>query len=170
MKDQKGITLISLTIYIISLTFIIAILATVTTFFYKNVKDTQNDIEPLTEFTSFNSYFSQDINNSNIKLQDIGEKTIEGQNNEYEYITLNNVNLENEDSMKYIKYIYVENDKSIYRDIGKDEDENRATMKICRGVENCKFSQELIENNKIKVNIEITIGDKNQTYSYTLNN
>ena len=60
MKNQKGITLISLTIYIIALTVIIAMLSLISTFFYKNVKDSQNDIEPLTEFTNFNSYFSTD--------------------------------------------------------------------------------------------------------------
>lgn len=170
MKNQKGITLIALTIYIIALTFIIAILATVSTFFYKNVNDSTENLEPLTEFTSFNTYFLQDINNESIKIKDVGDTT---QNNkQYKYIILDNVNLSNEDSNKYIKYIYVQNDKAIYRDTGNNSSGDKTTINICRGVDNCTFtlSQQANENNKAQIAINIEINGKTEEYTYTLAN
>lgn len=37
MKSQKGVTLISLTVYIIAFTVLLGIVITVSNFFYKNV-------------------------------------------------------------------------------------------------------------------------------------
>lgn len=170
MKSDKGITMLALTIYVIALTFIIAILATISTFFYKNVNDSVENLEPLTEFTNFNTYFSQDINNENIKIKDVGE--ISQNSKQYKYIVLNNINLSDEDSNKYIKYIYVQNDKSIYRDIGDYNSGDKTTINICKGVDDCTFlsSQEANSNNKVQVTVNITINGKTEEYTYTLAN
>ena len=37
---------------------VIGVLAIITNFFYKNVKDVNVDIDPITQYTTFNSYFS----------------------------------------------------------------------------------------------------------------
>ena len=39
MKSQKGVTLISLTIYVIVMAIVVGILSVITTFFYHNTKD-----------------------------------------------------------------------------------------------------------------------------------
>ena len=65
--------------------------------------------------------------------------------------------------------IYVENDKAIYRDVGEQGNEDKATVKIARDVENCVFSEE-IQNGKSKITVDLTIGSKQQTYTYTVNN
>ena len=72
MKSQRGVTLVSLTVYVIVMAIVVGILATITTFFYKNVNDTNAEIDPLTEYTTFNSYFSDEINHPNIKISKCG--------------------------------------------------------------------------------------------------
>ena len=64
MKQEKGVTLISLTIYVIVMAIVIGVLAIITNFFYKNVKDVNVDIDPITQYTTFNSYFSEEVNHS----------------------------------------------------------------------------------------------------------
>ena len=63
MENQKGITLVSLSVYIIGMMVIIAIVATLTTFFYKNINNIDdNDIS--TDYTKFTKIFSSEINKS----------------------------------------------------------------------------------------------------------
>lgn len=156
MKNQKGVTLISLTIYVIALTVIIAILSVISTYFYKNVNETQDDITPLTEFTNFNSYFTTDANTAHVTYLTTGTE------DNYSYIAL-----VNEDTLEVIKYIYVKQDKVIYRDTGS---ENKATITVARNVTNCEFEESIQENNKTKFIIKLTVGNKNKEYTYNLNN
>lgn len=160
MKNQKGVTLISLTIYVIALTVIIAMLSVISTFFYKNVNDTQDDITPLTEFTNFNSYFTTDANTTHVTYL-----TTRTEDN-YSYVALLN-----EDTLEVIKYIYVVQDKAIYRDTGSEEDGNKATITVARNVTNCEFEIDgQTENNKTKLNITLEVGNTPKTYNYSLNN
>ena len=153
MKKQNGVTLISLTIYVISLTIIITILATISGFFYKNMNDVEVEISPLTELTNFNSYFTGEIEKNNIRVK---------------YCTSEYIIFMDNNTSEDIRYVYVEHDKAIYRDNGEEGEENKATFKIARGVENCTFLEE-IENGKSKITVHLTIGDKNQSYTYILN-
>ena len=58
MKSQKGVTLISLTIYIIAMTIVIAVVSRLTMFFYSNTTDIR-DVDPITEYTTFNTHFQK---------------------------------------------------------------------------------------------------------------
>ena len=162
MKNQKGVTLISLTIYIIALTVIIAMLSLISTFFYKNVKDSQNDIEPLTEFTNFNSYFSTDANTSNMIYLTTGS----GDN--YSYVALVNKDTLNQENPEVIKYIYVSADKTIYRDTGN------TSIAVARNVTQSSFTESAEEqqtnSSKKKITIMLTIGNSSKTYNYSLYN
>lgn len=167
MKNQKGVTLISLTIYVIALTVIIAMLSVISTFFYKNVNDTQDDITPLTEFTNFNSYFTTDANTSNVTYLTTGESEEKDEN----YYTF--VALVNEDNSEIIKYIYVKQDKVIYRDTGTGTEENddKAIITVARNVNDCKFQeQEQLNNNKTKFKITLKVGNNTKDYTYSLDN
>lgn len=160
MKNQKGVTLISLTIYVIALTVIIAILTVISTYFYKNVNDTQDDITPLTEFTNFNSYFTADANTTHVTYLTTGTES------EYSYVAL-----VNEDTLEVIKYIYVPQDNAIYRDTGSEEKRNKATITVARNVTNCQFEKdEQTQNNKTKFNITLKVGNTEKKYNYSLNN
>jgi len=57
MKSQKGITLISLTIYIIALAIVMAVVAVVSNFFYSSINASKAKIDPMTEYVKFNSFF-----------------------------------------------------------------------------------------------------------------
>lgn len=144
MRNQKGVTLISLTIYIIAMAIVIGILATVSTFFYKNIKEVNIDIDPLTEFTTFNSYFSEEVNNSNLRVVECGAT-----DNQQNYIVFSNG----------VQYTYVPENKGIYKN----------KVKICRNIEECTFS-ETIQNGKSVVTVFLKSGGKEREVSYTIKN
>jgi len=113
MKSEKGITLISLTIYIIVMAIVVAVMAILTTFFYKNIKNVEMDIDPITEYTSFNSYFSDEVNHINLKI-------LECKSN---YVVFSNG----------VQYMYIPENKGIYRN----------KVKICNNIEECTFSENI---------------------------
>ena len=78
MKSQKGITLISVTVYILVMAIVIGIIASVTSFFYNNVVNSENVGENAKEFNKFNMVFVQEVNTKGNKIQEINEdeKTI----------------------------------------------------------------------------------------------
>ena len=57
MKSQKGITLITLTIYIIVMVVMVGIIAVVTGAFMKSLQQADFYNDPIAEYTAFNSYF-----------------------------------------------------------------------------------------------------------------
>lgn len=109
MKSQKGITLTSLTVYIIVMTIVISVVAFISTYFYKNVDSLSNDINPLTEYTKFNSFFSDEVNHNNIKILECKEN----------YVAFDNG----------VQYMFVLENKAIYRN----------QIKIAEDIEMCKF-------------------------------
>ncbi len=109
MKSQKGITLTSLTVYIIVMTIVISVVAFISTYFYKNVDSLSNDINPLTEYTKFNSFFSDEVNHNNIKILECKEN----------YVAFDNG----------VQYTFVLENKAIYRN----------QIKIAEDIEMCKF-------------------------------
>ena len=89
LKSEKGVTLTTLVIYIIVLVVALGILATVSTFFYKNVVLIKDSAQYAAEFDKFNASFIKDIkNNSEAKTIVFEDGTT---------------------------YVYSENDKGIYR-------------------------------------------------------
>ena len=109
MKSQKGITLTSLTVYIIVMTIVISVVAFISTYFYKNVDSLSNDINPLTEYTKFNSFFSDEVNHNNIKILECKEN----------YVAFDNG----------VQYMFVLENKAIYRN----------QIKIAEDIEMCDF-------------------------------
>lgn len=146
MKSENGITVISVTIYIIVLTIMIAILASVSSYFYKNTALTNEDIEPITEFTRFNSYFSDEVNHGNLKIVRCDT------NQEESFIIFGND----------VQYIYNKSNKGIFRIINDDK------VKICKYVDSCEFSA-YEQNEKTKINVNITFENgTNKNITYTL--
>lgn len=141
MKSEKGVTLTSLIIYVIGMVMVISIVSVLTTYFYRNIKNVGTNINPITEYTKFNSYFTNEINKNNIKILDCanGEK----QN----YIAFDDG----------VQYTFVKSNEGIYQ--------NEA--KICKGITDCTFEQKMENGNEI-INVKITIGEKEFTNKYTL--
>ena len=74
MKEQKGITLVSLIIYIVVMIIVIAVMGTIITQFYENTNEVQQDTEDILEFNKFNTYFLKEIKTIGNKVDTIGEE------------------------------------------------------------------------------------------------
>lgn len=72
--NNKGITLISLTMYVVGITFVIIAVATLTSFFYNNIVDLRDSTDSLSEFDKFNVAFLKEIKNDEVGIVNI-EKT-----------------------------------------------------------------------------------------------
>lgn len=129
MKSNKGITMISLITYIMGLTIVLALVATLTTFFFKNIsaKDLNSDT---TQYTKFSSIFLEEINNKNNSVVDCKPIT-----DGVSYIIFSSGN----------QYTFNANSKCIYKN----------KIKICENVEICDFSYTFVDSKyKIKVNFK----------------
>lgn len=61
MKNEQGITLIALIVYIILMTFVVASVTTITNSFYNNINEMDKTSESAVAFAKFNMYFINDI-------------------------------------------------------------------------------------------------------------
>ena len=113
MKSQKGITLITLTIYIIVMVAMVGIIAVVTGVFMKSLQEADFNNDPIAEYTAFNSYFSEQVNHPGLKILECKEN----------YIAFDDG----------VQYTFVEENKGIYRN----------QEKICWDIDSCTFSEKI---------------------------
>lgn len=136
MKSEKGVTLISVTIYVIVMAMVVGIMAVISTFFYSNVNDINEVIDPITEFTKLNSYLSEEVNHSNIKILECKDN----------YIVFDNG----------VQYTFVAENKGIYRN----------QVKIAQGVTACSFSETIKNGkNVVEVKVKMGDKERNTTYT-----
>ena len=164
MKGEKGITLISLVIYLIAMVIIIALIASISGYFYKNI-NIKNDTQDMhLQFSRFNSYFTEDINKSNNEIYEIGYIDAEGNKIEdrtqqanfvQHYIMFTSGN-----QYTFIKQ-KVENGKVTYGAIYLDN------VKIASNITNCTFNE--IGEDKKSVEVTIEGNDFIQSITYKLN-
>lgn len=141
MRKQNGITLISVIIYVISMLIVISIIATITTYFYRNINvDNDDNQNFIMKYTKLNTVLSVEINKTGNKIIDVKENSEAGN-----YIIFSTGN----------QYTFINN--KIYK--------NR--MKIIDDVENCKFSYEYIDSS-YKITVEITANGLTKTMNYTI--
>lgn len=139
MKNQKGITLISVTVYVLGLTVMIAVIATVSSYFYSNTHSVADNINPLTEYTKFNSFFSEEVNHSNIKVLECKE----------DFIVFDND----------VQYTYVAENKGIYRN----------EVKVARDVESCSFDYLIKNGKDVIIINVTMRNSQEKSIEYTLN-
>ena len=123
MKSNRGITLLSLIIYIIVLTFVVAMLATISDMFFSNTKYITDSGKYISEFNKFNMYFIEDVKNNK---------------NTYE-VTDNQIIFEDGTTYTY----KTDPDNGIYRN----------KVKICTNIAFCKFTKSKKEEETITKNI-----------------
>lgn len=156
MKDNRGITLTSLIIYIIALMIFVGTMATITKYFYKNFKEITINDKETKEYTELTKFLSQDINSKKIENTFINDR-------------------DNQETPTGHELIFKLNDLSTHRYKLKDNtiyyteiQNNTATKDItlCNEVNSCTFS--LGENqNTITVSIEFE-GGTHYTTAYTI--
>ena len=71
MKTQKGVTLISVTIYVLVMAIVVGIIATISSFFYTNVTTVDEAGKNAAEFSEFNRSFLIDVKEKGNKVQEI---------------------------------------------------------------------------------------------------
>ena len=71
MRTEKGLTLISVTIYIIVMLIIVSVITVLTSYFYKNVNIQSINQDLNQQYTKFNSYFIKEVNKKGNKILDI---------------------------------------------------------------------------------------------------
>lgn len=141
MKNENGVTLISVTIYVIAMVIVIAVIASLTGYFYSNVNISTESQDINKQYTKFNSFFSEQVNKSgNIII----EANTEG---EKPYIIFADKN----------QYTFSKKNKAIYFN----------NAKIATNLEDCRFE---IGNKNGKNIITVTINAKNfnKTTEYTI--
>ena len=69
IKSQKGITMVSLIIYIASFLVVTSIVGFITTFFYNNVANINNDLGATAYYNAFNSFMLAEVNKPGVKIK-----------------------------------------------------------------------------------------------------
>ena len=130
IRNEKGITLSSLMIYVIAIVITISILTGIMTYFNSNVKYIMNSGKYVSEFNKFNMYFIEDVKN-NTSIYSISQ---------------NNDEIIFADGTIYT--FKGEDDKGIYRN----------KVKICKDIEYCSFTKKIEEvDNVSKVIVSVDI-------------
>lgn len=145
MRTDKGITLTSLIIYVVAMLIVVSLISVLTGYFYQNVEISSQSDQAMKQYTQFNSYFSNDIAKSSIKI--IEAQTIGEEPKRTSYITFSNKNT----------YTFSEETKSIYRN----------DIRICEMVDLCLFRYEL-QDGKYTVRIEFKSGSFTRTGDHAI--
>lgn len=143
MKSEKGVTLISILIYVIAMIIIVAIMTSLTGYFYNNIDIDTESQDANKQYTKFNSFFTEEINKSgNIVI----ESNTESEN---PYIIFSDKN----------QYTFIKQNKAIYFN----------NIKIATNIEECTFETK-IKNGKSIIIVKIKANDFTKTTEYTLSN
>lgn len=144
-RRERGITTSTVMIYVIALLFVISALSVISTYFEKEIKATLVKNQDARTYTTFMSYFTQDIqeNDNKVEIADTSTQQENGIDYETYYITFSNGN----------QYIYYTKTNSIYKN----------TIKICENVEYCRFFTNTTENKKTEIKIEFKAGEFDKT-------
>lgn len=145
MKNQRGITLTSLIIYIVLIFLIIVILARVSVYFTSNMSEISKDSASISEIDKFNMYFLKDTKKTGNKIENVSEDGTS--------ITFTNGTT----------YSFSKDDEIIYYENESDDKK----IIIAETIEDCKFVQSK-ENSKDIVKVEITINEKVYKYEYVM--
>ena len=111
MKSEKGITIISLIIYVIVLSIVIGMVAIISGAFMDSVDEADMHTDPIEQYTTFNSYFSEEVNHPGLEVVQC----------EDDYILFSNG----------VQYSFIKENRGIYRN----------KVKICWDIENCTFTE-----------------------------
>lgn len=146
MKSERGVTVISTTVYIIAMLLAVTIIGILTGFFYKNIdiSSSNNDINK--QYTKFNAYFTEEVNKPGNTIIEMQVKD-QGTENEISFIVFSSGN----------QYTFIKQNKGIY--IGN--------TKIATNIEECEF-QKQDNNGKTTISVRISAENFNRTTTYTL--
>ena len=76
MKRDSGLTSTSIIIYIIAMLIVIGIIATITSFFYTNVSNLNDNSDNISEIMKFHMYFLEETTKANNQINVINDTSI----------------------------------------------------------------------------------------------
>lgn len=116
MKKEKGVTMVSLVIYVVVMTIAISIMSSIVTNFYENIDTVQVDVQEVVQFSKFNNYFLKEIKSDNNKVEKISDE------NDYILFTSGNAFSIFDNDIYFNNIKVCKNVKSIQINFGKDGD------------------------------------------------
>jgi len=142
MRTEKGITMISLVVYVAVMTVVIGVMSSIITNFYQNTDAVQENIQEIVEFSKFNNYFLKEVKTIDNKVDHIST------DNNYILFTSGNS-------------FSISNDEIYYNNI-----------KICDNVQSMQISLGKNGNgiNKSIINVTLIFESFNKSISYKLEN
>ena len=141
MKEESGLTITSIIIYIIALLVVIGVIATLTSYFYKNINIGDESQLTNEQFTKLNGYFTEEINQNGVRVVEAGSNT----ENNVNYITFSNKQT----------YTFSSLNKAIYVN----------EIKICENIDECTF-EFIEEENRDRITIHFKSGNFERTITY----
>ena len=116
MKNEKGITLLSLVIYVAVMIITIPIMSSIIQIFYNNSEDMQVVTKDIINLNKFNTYILKEIKNENNKVEEIDE------NGEYISFSSSNYFIKSGDNIFFNKVKICEGVEEFQVSSGKDGD------------------------------------------------
>lgn len=166
MKNQRGITLVSLVLYVLGVTIIVGIVATITSFFYSNTQNINETTNSLGEFSKFNLEMIREVKedgNSVVGIFVYSHTNEDGQdesgNDVYSWKPTTNGIGTRIIFSSGTAFTFVESDKGIYKN----------KVKICSEVTNCSFSKTMQEEKEI-INVLFETRNFAKNTEYVINN
>lgn len=153
MKNNRGITLISLTIYIIVLMIVIALMSNLSGYFFKNVNQIAKNETGKEQYLRFTAFITKDINSENLIFVKDGIK----ENTQYLLLKFRNG-----DTHQYICF----NNNLYFVNINAEGRKNKKII-LCNRITNQNaFNYD--DLNKV-INIEFIIDNNNYSSAFNVN-
>ena len=112
-KKEKGITIVTLIVYIVAMTITVGVIATLSRSFYKNINEFQNSDSIELKVEKFNTFFLKQINTASTTVSSCNTNKIvfsDGTNYEYKdnsiYYITSEKNVKLCDEIKDLKFEY----------------------------------------------------------------
>lgn len=147
MQTEKGVTLISVTIYIIVMLIIVTVIAVLTSYFYQNVDINSVSEDFNQQYTKFNSYFTEEVNRKGNKILDIIEPEEITDENMQVYIVFSSGN----------QYTFIP-EQGIYMN----------NVKIAENIIACTFDRNENEQGKTTITVILSGENTQRETTYTL--
>lgn len=138
MKQNKGITLISLTIYIIILVAVVGMVSVLIKYFYKNTNESVLSDDTAEQYTLFLAYITDDINSGKINEVEAGST----------YVSFTFL-----DQMVK-QYVFDETNQKLYYMEYSSSGEKQKQIALCNDVDENGF-EVTYESNKLKIALTI---------------
>ncbi len=150
MKNNKGITLTSLVIYIIVLMIVIALMSNLSGYFFKNVRQITLNEAGEEEFLRLTSFITKDINSDDVTYVKDGTEA------DKQYLIFK---FKDGTTHQYIYY-----NKTIYY-LNIINEQTTKKIELCTGV----TGDNVFEFRENKINLNFRINNKNYISSFNLN-